>query len=76
MLPAYTLHVKPFSFSNSEVNVNIFIHFHQDWIISLKCLNLEVEDSSALVPGPEVCSLLNSEGDSLGTVSLSLHSLR
>lgn len=30
MLPAYTLYVKPFSFSNSEVNVNIFIHFHQD----------------------------------------------
>lgn len=72
MQPMYTLYVKPVSFSNSEVNINVFIHFHQDWILSLKCLNLEVEDSSALVPGPEVCGLLNSEGDSSGTVGLSI----
>lgn len=74
MQPMYTLYVKPFSFSNNEVNINIFIYFNQDWVLSLKCLNLEVEDSSAQVLGPEVCSLLNSEGDSLGKVSLSIGS--
>ena len=72
MQPMYTLYVKPFSFSNSEVNTNIFIHFHPDWILSLKCLSLEGEDSSALVPSPEVCGSLNSEGDSSGTASLSI----
>lgn len=76
MQPMYTLYVKPFSFSNTEVNINILIYFYQDWVLSLKCLNLEVEDSSALVLEPEVCGLLNSEGDSLGKVSLSIHSLQ
>ena len=69
MQPMYTPYVKPFSFSNNEVNINIFIYFHQDWVLSLKCLNLEVEDSSAQVLGPEVCSSLNSEGESLARLA-------
>ena len=73
MQPIYILYIKPFSFNYSKVNINIFVNLPQDWILSLKCLNiLEAEDSSGLVPVPEAWVLLNSERDSLGKVNLSV----
>lgn len=49
------------------------MYLPQDWLLSLKCLNLlEAEDSFGLVPVPWVWGSPNSEQDSLGEAMLTL----